>query len=67
MKHQFIVNGVVKLVLSPENDMEKSLLETLSSQTNDLKSVSKSSPVGAQYADGSIIISAVHADKTKTV
>ncbi|NBP16057.1 hypothetical protein EBU95_16975 [bacterium] len=67
MKHQFIVNGIVNLILSPENDMEKSLLETLSSQTNDLKSVSKSSSVGAQYSDGSIIISAVHADKTKTV
>ena len=67
MKHQFIVNGVVNLVLSPENDMEKSLLETLSSQTNNLTAVSKNSSVGAQYSDGSIIISSMHADKTKAV
>ena len=67
MKYQFTVNGVVGLILIPENDLEKSLLQSLSVQKNDFKEVSKSSSVGAQYNDGTIIISGMHASKTKEV
>jgi len=67
MKYQFNVNGVVSLVLVPENDLEKNLLKSLSSQKNDFKETSKSSSVGAQYIDGTIIISGSHGTKTEEV
>jgi hypothetical protein len=67
MKHQFNVNGVVNLILIPENDLEKSLLQSLSTQANDFKEVSKSSSVGAQYSDGTVIITGSHASKAKEV
>lgn len=59
MKHQFVVNGTVSLILSPENDMEKSLLEAISAQNNSFKEVTKSSAIGAQYVDGTVVISQV--------
>jgi hypothetical protein len=65
MKYQFNVNGVVSLVLVPENELEKNLLKSLSVQPNEFKEVSKSSPVGAQYSDGTIIISGSHGSKTE--
>lgn len=67
MKYQFNVNGVVSLVLVPENELEKNLLKSLSVQANEFKETSKSSSVGAQYADGTIIISGSHAAKTEEV
>lgn len=67
MKYQFNVNGVVSLVLIPENELEKNLLKTLSVQSNEFKETSKSSPVGAQYVDGTIIISGSHGTKTEEV
>ena len=67
MKYQFTVNGVVSLILIPENDLEKHLIKTLSGQTNSFKEITKSSSVGAHYGDGSIIITGSHADKTKEV
>lgn len=67
MKYQFNVNGVVSLVLVPENELEKNLLKTLSVQSNEFKETSKSSPVGAQYVDGTIIISGLHGTKTEEV
>jgi len=67
MKYQFNVNGVVSLVLVPENELEKNLLKSLSVQPNEFKEVSKSSPVGAQYSDGTIIISGSHGSKTEEV
>jgi hypothetical protein len=67
MKYQFNVNGVVSLVLVPENELEKNLLKSLSVQPNEFKEVSKSSSVGAQYSDGTIIISGSHASKTEEV
>ena len=67
MKYQFNVNGVVALVLVPESELEKNLLKTLSVQTNEFKETSKGSSVGAQYADGTIIISGSHGTKTEEV
>jgi hypothetical protein len=67
MKYQFNVNGVVSLVLVPENELEKNLLKSLSVQANEFKETTKSSSVGAQYADGTIIISGSHAVKTEEV
>jgi hypothetical protein len=67
MKYQFNVNGVVSLVLVPENELEKNLLKSLSVQANEFKETTKSSSVGAQYADGTIIISGSHAAKTEEV
>ena len=67
MKYQFNVNGVVSLVLVPENELEKNLLKSLSVQANEFKETTKSSSVGAQYADGTIIISGSHATKTEEV
>lgn len=66
MKYQFTVNGVISLILVPENDLEKHLIKSLSAQTNQFKEITKSSPIGAQYIDGSVIISG-HADKTEKV
>jgi len=67
MKYQFNVNGVVALVLVPESELEKNLLKSLSVQTNEFKETSKGSSVGAQYADGTIIISGSHATKAEEV
>jgi hypothetical protein len=67
MKYQFNVNGVVSLVLVPENELEKNLLKSLSVQANEFKETTKSSPVGAQYADGTIIISGSNGAKTEEV
>lgn len=67
MKYQFNVNGVVSLVLVPENDLEKNLLKSLSVQTNEFKETSKGSSVGAQFIDGTIIISGSHGTKTEEV
>jgi hypothetical protein len=66
MKYQFNVNGVVSLVLVPENELEKNLLKSLSVQTNEFKETTKGSSVGAQYSDGTIIISG-HGTKTEEV
>jgi len=66
MKYQFNVNGVVSLVLVPENELEKNLLKSLSVQTNEFKETSKGSSVGAQYIDGTIIISG-HGAKAEEV
>ncbi len=65
MKYQFNVNGVISLVLVPENELEKNLLKSLSVQSNEFKETTKSSSVGAQYADGTIIISGSHGAKTE--
>ena len=67
MKYQFNVNGVVSLVLVPENELEKNLLKSLSVQSNEFKETSKSSSVGAQYLDGTIIISGTDASKAEKV
>jgi hypothetical protein len=67
MKYNFNVNGVVALVLIPENELEKNLLKSLSVQNNDFKETSKGSSVGAQYSDGTIIISASHGAKAEEV
>lgn len=67
MKYQFNVNGVVALVLTPENELEKNLLKSLSVQDNEFKETTKSSSVGAQYVDGTIIISGLHGTKTQEV
>jgi hypothetical protein len=67
MKYQFNVNGVVSLVLVPESELEKNLLKSLSVQSNEFKETSKGSSVGAQYADGTIIISGSHGAKTEEV
>ena len=67
MKYQFTVNGVVSLILIPENDLEKNLIKALSGQTNTFKEITKSNPIGAHYDDGSIIITGSHASKTKEV
>jgi hypothetical protein len=67
MKYQFNVNGVVSLVLVPESELEKNLLKSLTVQANEFKEISKSSPVGAQYVDGTIIISGSHGAKTEEV
>lgn len=65
MKYQFNVNGVVSLILVPENELEKNLLKSLSVQTNTFKETSKSSSVGAAYSDGTVIISGSHATKAE--
>ena len=65
MKYQFVVNGSIGLALIPENDLEKSLLKNLSTQTNSFKEVSKSASLGALYNDGTIIISQESASKTQ--
>jgi hypothetical protein len=65
MKYQFNVNGVVSLILVPENELEKNLLKSLSVQPNEFKETTKSSSVGAQFADGTIIISGTHATKAE--
>lgn len=67
MKYQFTVNGVISLILIPENDLEKHLIKSLSTQTNQFKEITKSNSVGAHYGDGSIIITQSYADKTKEV
>jgi len=67
MKYQFNVNGVVSLVLVPESELEKNLLKSLSVQDNEFKETSKGSSVGAQYLDGTIIISGTDAAKTEKV
>jgi hypothetical protein len=67
MKYQFNVNGVVSLVLVPESELEKNLLKSLSVQSNEFKETSKGSSVGAQYTDGTIIISGSHGAKTEEV
>jgi hypothetical protein len=65
MKFQFTVNGSVGLALIPENDLEKSLLKSLSTQQNVFKEVSKSASLGALYNDGTIIISQESASKAQ--
>lgn len=67
MKYNFNVNGVVALVLIPETELEKNLLRSLSVQTNEFKETSKGSSVGAQYSDGTIIISGSHGIKAEEV
>ena len=67
MKYQFNVNGVVSIILIPEIELEKNLLKSLSVQNNEFKETTKSSSIGAQYADGTIIISGAHAAKTEEV
>ena len=67
MKYQFTVNGVVGLTLIPENDLEKNLLKSLSVQENEFKEISKAAAPGAMFNDGTIIISGMHASKTKEV
>ena len=67
MKYQFNVNGVVSLVLVTESELEKNLLKSLSVQANEFKETSKGSSVGAQYLDGTIIISGTDAAKTEKV
>jgi len=64
MKYQFTVNGTVGLALIPENDLEKSLLKSLSVQGNAFKEVSKSASLGALYNDGTILITG-NASETK--
>jgi hypothetical protein len=39
MRHEFLVNGQVTLVLIPENEMEEQLLKQLMRQTNDLTEI----------------------------
>lgn len=56
MKYQFTVNGTVGLALIPENDLEKSLLKSLSVQNNTFNEVSKSASLGALYNDGTILV-----------
>lgn len=51
MKHQFIVNGKVSLVLMPENELEKHLLKSISG--SQIKATDTS---GGGFADGSIVI-----------
>jgi hypothetical protein len=65
MKFQFTVNGSVGLALIPENDLEKSLLKSLSTQNNTFKEVSKSASLGAMFNDGTVIISQESASKTQ--
>ena len=51
MKYQFTVNGVVGLILIPENDLEKNLLKSLSVQENEFKEISKAAAPGAMFND----------------
>lgn len=39
MQVEFLINGGVSLLLSPENDMENELLKSLSKQTNDITEI----------------------------
>jgi hypothetical protein len=64
MKYQFTVNGTVGLALIPENELEKSLLKSLSVQNNAFKEVSKSASLGALYNDGTILVTG-NASETK--
>lgn len=42
MHIEFLVNGSVKILLSPENDMEEALLKSLMKQENDLTEIRSS-------------------------
>jgi hypothetical protein len=66
MKHEFKLNGCVSLVLIPENDLEKSILKGLSAQ-NGFYETSKIQAVGAQYPDGSILITKTDGEQTKNM
>lgn len=66
MKYEFVVNGGISLILMPESDLEKSILKSLSAQTNQFLETSKMNSIGAQYVDGSIVIKK-DAIKTETV
>lgn len=63
MKHKFLVNGKVSLVLSPENEVEKVLLKELTDSCENMNSITKSTPLGAMFNDGSVIINADKKEK----
>jgi hypothetical protein len=63
MKSTFILNGKVVLVLKPENDAEKQMLDLLSKQPTVLQKVTDKSNYALVYGSDSIIITTEDADK----
>jgi hypothetical protein len=65
MKTTFILNGKVVLVLKPENDAEKQMLELLSKQDTKMQKVTDKSNYALVYGSDSIIITTEDAEKAK--
>ena len=56
MQTEFILNGGVTLMLSPENEAEEALLKQMMKQTNDLTEVRTSiAIIGKTFKNGVII------------
>jgi hypothetical protein len=63
MKSTFILNGKVVLVLKPENDAEKQMLDLLAKQQNNMQKVTDKSNYALVYGSDSVIITAEDAEK----
>jgi hypothetical protein len=67
MKSTFILNGKVVLVLKPENDAEKQMLDLLAKQQNNMQKVTDKSNYALVYGSDSVIITAEDAEKEQSV
>jgi hypothetical protein len=67
MKSTFILNGKVVLVLKPENDAEKQMLELLSNQKNAVQKVTEKSNYALVYGSDTVIITTDDEAKDKKV
>lgn len=63
MKSTFILNGKVVLVLKPENDAEKQMLDVLAKQQNKMQKVTEKSNYALVYGSDSVIITSEDAEK----
>jgi hypothetical protein len=63
MKSTFILNGKVVLVLKPENDAEKQMLDLLAKQQNNMQKVTDKSNYALVYGSDSVIITSEDAEK----
>jgi hypothetical protein len=57
MKHEFLVNGQVTLVLIPENEMEEQLLKQMMRQNNDLTEIRTALQILGKPVRNGIILS----------
>ena len=67
MKTEFIVNGGVSLLLSPENEMEEHLLKQMVRQENDLTEIrSNITILSKSYKSGVLLSRKIHSKTGET-
>jgi len=67
MKYDFLVNGNVTLVLTPENMMEEELLKSLAKQDNEIIELRSAAHILNKTVKGVIITKRVAPAKTDTI